>query len=29
MRSRVEAAVSAVENGLGKNRRKSGPPTGA
>ena len=29
MRSRVEAAVSAVENGLGKNRRKPGPPPGA
>jgi len=28
MRSRVEAAVTAVEHGLGKNRRKSGfPPT--
>lgn len=25
MRSRVEAAVSAVENGLGKHRRKPGP----
>jgi two-component system nitrate/nitrite response regulator NarL len=29
MRSRVEAAVSAVEHGLGRNRRKSGPPPGA
>jgi two-component system nitrate/nitrite response regulator NarL len=29
MRSRVEAAVSAVEQGLGKNRRKPGPPSGA
>ena len=29
MRSRVEAAVSAVEHGLGKNRRKPGPPPGA
>ena len=28
MRSRVEAAVSAVEHGLGKNRRKPGPPPG-
>lgn len=29
MRSRVEAAVSAVENGLGKYRRKSRPAPGA
>jgi two-component system nitrate/nitrite response regulator NarL len=29
MRSRVEAAVSAVEHGLGKNRKKSGPPPAA
>ena len=29
MRSRVEAAVSAVEHGLGKYGRKSGPPPGA
>lgn len=29
MRSRVEAAVSAVEHGLGKYRRKSGPPPDA
>ena len=29
LRSRVEAAVSAVEHGLGKNRRKSGPAPGA
>ncbi|MDA1117514.1 MAG: response regulator [Proteobacteria bacterium] len=29
MRSRVEAAVSAVEHGLGKNRRKSGTPPAA
>jgi len=29
MRSRVEAAVSAVEHGLGKNRKKLGPPSGA
>ncbi len=29
MRSRVEAAVSAVEHGLGKNRRKSAAPPGA
>jgi two-component system nitrate/nitrite response regulator NarL len=29
MRSRVEAAVTAVEHGLGKNRKKSGPPTEA
>jgi len=29
MRSRVEAAVSAVEHGLGRNRRKPGPPPGA
>jgi two-component system, NarL family, nitrate/nitrite response regulator NarL len=29
MRSRVEAAVSAVEHGLGKNRRKSRPAPGA
>src|SRR5512135_1094727 len=28
MRSRVEAAVAAVEHGLGKNRRKPGPPSG-
>ena len=28
MRSRVEAAVSAVEHGLGKNRKKPGPPPG-
>jgi len=28
MRSRVEAAVSAVEHGLGKNRKKSGPAPG-
>jgi two-component system nitrate/nitrite response regulator NarL len=29
LRSRVEAAVTAVENGLGKNRRKSRPAPGA
>lgn len=29
MRSRVEAAVSAVERGLGRNRSKPGPPPGA
>jgi two-component system nitrate/nitrite response regulator NarL len=29
MRSRVEAAVTAVEHGLGRNRRKSGPPPAA
>jgi two-component system, NarL family, nitrate/nitrite response regulator NarL len=29
MRSRVEAAVSAVEHGLGRNRKKPGPPSGA
>lgn len=29
MRSRVEAAVSAVEHGLGRNRRKPGAPPGA
>jgi len=29
MRSRVEAAVSAVEHGLGKNRNKPGSPPGA
>jgi two-component system nitrate/nitrite response regulator NarL len=29
MRSRVEAAVSAVEHGLGRNRRKAEPPPGA
>jgi two-component system, NarL family, nitrate/nitrite response regulator NarL len=29
MRSRVEAAVSAVEHGLGRNRKKAVPPTGA
>jgi two-component system nitrate/nitrite response regulator NarL len=29
MRSRVEAAVIAVEHGLGKSRRKSAPPTRA
>ena len=29
MRSRVEAAVTAVEHGLGKYRRKSGPPPAA
>jgi two-component system nitrate/nitrite response regulator NarL len=29
MRSRVEAAVSAVEHGLGRNRRKPGSPSGA
>ena len=29
MRSRVEAAVSAVEHGLGRNRRKSSAPPGA
>ncbi len=29
MRSRVEAAVSAVEHGLGKHRKKSEPPSGA
>ncbi|MBI1942385.1 MAG: response regulator [Betaproteobacteria bacterium] len=29
MRSRVEAAVSAVEHGLGRNRRKSPAPPGA
>jgi two-component system nitrate/nitrite response regulator NarL len=29
MRSRVEAAVSAVEHGLGRNRKKSAPPPGA
>ena len=28
MRSRVEAAVSAVEHGLGKNRKKPGPASG-
>ena len=28
MRSRVEAAVSAVEHGLGRNRRKAGPVPG-
>ena len=28
MRSRVEAAVSAVEHGLGKNRKKPGSPPG-
>ena len=28
MRSRVEAAVSAVEHGLGRNRRRPGPPPG-
>jgi two-component system nitrate/nitrite response regulator NarL len=29
MRSRVEAAVAAVEYGMGKYRRKSAPPSGA
>ena len=29
MRSRVEAAVSAVEHGLGRNRRNPEPPSGA
>ena len=29
VRSRVEAAVTAVEYGLGRNRRPSGPATGA
>ena len=29
MRSRVEAAVTAVEHGLGRNRRKSGTPPAA
>jgi two-component system nitrate/nitrite response regulator NarL len=29
MRSRVEAAVAAVEHGMGKYRRRSAPPTGA
>ena len=29
MRSRVEAAVIAVEHGLGRNRRKAEPPPGA
>jgi two-component system nitrate/nitrite response regulator NarL len=29
MRSRVEAAVIAVEHGLGRNRRKAQPPPGA
>jgi two-component system, NarL family, nitrate/nitrite response regulator NarL len=29
MRSRVEAAVAAVEHGLGKGRRTPGPPAGA
>jgi two-component system nitrate/nitrite response regulator NarL len=29
MRSRVEAAVSAVEHGLGRNRKKPGPPPAA
>jgi two-component system nitrate/nitrite response regulator NarL len=29
MRSRVEAAVAAVEHGLGRHRKKSGPSSGA
>ena len=29
MRSRVEAAVAAVEHGLGKHRKKNGPSSGA
>jgi len=29
VRSRVEAAVAAVEHGLGRNRREIGPPPGA